>query len=101
MQIKSFKQHIQEGPMDAWSMLRHKMKSMKVKELPVKDKRGRPIRSRAIKLLKSVNKRTEVLLYRPMSFPDHALANDDDLMILQKKVVGRDLPDASNWRIIL
>jgi len=29
------------------------------------------------------------------------LANDDDLMILQKKVVGRDLPDASNWRIIL
>ena len=47
--------------MDAWSMLRHKMKSMKVKELPVKDKRGRPIRSRAIKLLKSVNKRPEVL----------------------------------------
>ena len=83
--MKSFKQHIQEGPQNTWTMLQHKMKTMKVKELDAHH------RQRALKLLKSVNKRSEVLLFHPREM---------DLLILQKKVVGRDIPDAVEWRII-
>ena len=74
-----------EGPQNTWSWIRHRMKSMKVSEL---DAHHRKI---AIRLSRVVNKRTEVLLFHPKEL---------DLLILQKKVVGRDLPDAVDWRII-
>ncbi len=83
--LKSFKQHIQEGPQNTWTMLQHKMKTMKVSELDAHHKK------RALKLLKSVNTRSEVLLWHPREM---------NLLILQKKVVGRDIPDAVEWRII-
>ena len=76
---------ITEGPQNTWSWIRHRMKSMKVSEL---DAHHRKI---AIRLSRVVNKRTEVLLFHPKEL---------DLLILQKKVVGRDLPDAVDWRII-
>ena len=78
-------QHMREGPQNTWTWIRHRMKSMKVSEL---DAHHRKI---AIKLLKKVNKRTEVLLFHPKEL---------NLLILQKKVVGRDLPDAVDWKII-
>jgi len=78
-------QHMSEGPQNTWTWIRHRMESMKVSEL---DAHHRKI---AIRLSRVVNKRTEVLLFHPYSF---------DLLILQKKVVGRDLPDAVDWKII-
>ena len=78
-------ERITEGPQNTWSWIRHRMKSMKVSEL---DAHHRKI---AIRLSRVVNKRTEVLLFHPKEL---------DLLILQKKVVGRDLPDAVDWRII-
>jgi len=83
--MKSFKEYIPEGPQNTWTWIQHRMKSMKVSEL---DAHHRKI---AIKLLKKVNKRTEVLLFHPKEL---------NLLILQKKVVGRDLADAVEWRII-
>ena len=90
--MKSFKEYIiqliqdmEEGPQNTWSWIRHRMKSMKVSELDVHH------RKIAIRLSRVVNKRTEVLLFHPKEL---------DLLILQKKVVGRDLPDAVDWRII-
>ena len=83
--MRSFKEHIQEGPQNTWTMLRHRMKTMKVSELDAHHK------SKALKLLKSVNKRTEVLLFHPREL---------NLLILQTKVIGRDIPDAVEWRII-
>ncbi len=74
-----------EGIRDTWSMLSLRMKTMKVSELDAHHKK------RAEKLLKSVNKRSEVLLWHPQEM---------NLLILQKKVVGRDLPDAVEWKII-
>ena len=85
VKLKSFKQHIQEGPQNTWTMLQHKMKTMKVSKLDAHHK------SKALKLLKSVNTRSEVLLWHPREM---------NLLILQKKVVGRDIPDAPEWRII-
>ena len=97
----------QEGPQNTWTMLQHKIKSIKVKDIEryLKKTSGtlsgmipvskvvayKAIKSKAKQLLKSVNKRTEVLLLHPEKI---------DLLILQKKVVGRDLPDAVEWIII-
>ena len=78
-------ERIQEGPQNTWSWIRHRMKSMKVSELDAHH------RKTAIRLSRVVNKRTEVLLFHPKEL---------DLLILQKKVVGRDLPDAVDWIII-
>ena len=78
-------QHKSEGPQNTWTWIRHRMKSMKVSEL---DAHHRKI---AIRLSRVVNKRTEVLLFHPKEL---------DILILQKKFVGRDLPDATDWIII-
>ena len=78
-------QHMSEGPQNTWTWIRHRMESMKVSEL---DAHHRKI---AIRLSRVVNKRTEVLLFHPKEL---------NLLILQKKVVGRDLADAVEWRII-
>ena len=78
-------QDMEEGPQNTWSWIRQRMKSMKVSEL---DAHHRKI---AIRLSRVVNKRTEVLLFHPKEL---------DLLILQKKVVGRDLADATDWIII-
>ena len=83
--MKTFLQHITEGPQSTWTMISHKMKTIKTKDLDAHH------RGRALKLLKNVNQRSEVLLFHPREM---------DLLILQKKVVGRDLQDAPEWRII-